>query len=511
MKLELINEPLIEFGNDFLCDDPKMGITIGGFFSLSNQSHRSEIHYSVIGTKGNTELFIDWINNLKSPIESKSEIVINDTLSISDGEIKSFFDDEDNFHEILNENIQNKKLNPDFPGFNKESIFKSEFLNNTSNNISIKNSDIDEIIESKQKKLEKIDLICSIFEGAFVNLAENCINKPDICFIIIPEKIFDKLGSVPFGKQHINFRRKLKSLLISKNFEIPTQFILESTITGNKRQLQDMSMIAWNFVVAQYYKTKNCIPWALTDIDKDSCYIGISFHKILNSENNVLRSSVAQAFNRQGNGLVFIGKQFEWDQAKTKVSSPHLRYDYAKDLVQEILENYILINNHTPSRVVIHKTTDFWNVSDSELFCEAEGFKDGIKNKLGDHTEIDLVTIKSSDFKLLRSVGKYPVPRGLLCKMDESWGVLYSTGYIPYYETYPGVYIPQPLDIKIFEGESTLRNVCREILSLTKMNFNNCSYYDGLPITLRFAKKVGEIIQYLPDGSIPPNKYFYYM
>ena len=32
MKIELLEEPTLEFGNDFICDDPKIGISIGGFF-----------------------------------------------------------------------------------------------------------------------------------------------------------------------------------------------------------------------------------------------------------------------------------------------------------------------------------------------------------------------------------------------------------------------------------------------------------------------------------------------
>lgn len=51
MKIELLDEPLIEFAEDFLCDDPKKGIMTTGFYSISNNTHRSEIHYSIIGTK----------------------------------------------------------------------------------------------------------------------------------------------------------------------------------------------------------------------------------------------------------------------------------------------------------------------------------------------------------------------------------------------------------------------------------------------------------------------------
>ena len=73
--------------------------------------------------------------------------------------------------------------------------------------------------------------------------------------------------------------------------------------------------------------------------------------------------------------------------------------------------------------------------------------------------------------------------------------------------------MPQPKLVSLYEGETSIKNVCREILALTKMNFNNCNYYDSLPITLRFSQKVGEIIQYFPENEDfrPPNRYYFYM
>lgn len=100
--------------------------------------------------------------------------------------------------------------------------------------------------------------------------------------------------------------------------------------------------------------------------------------------------------------------------------------------------------------------------------------------------------------------------RGTLLKIDSYSGVLYTTGYIPYYGCYPGVHIPMGLYIETI-GETTLTQICEEILALTKLNFNNCNYYSSLPITLQFSQRVGDILQYLPDGVEPPNRYFYYM
>lgn len=307
-----------------------------------------------------------------------------------------------------------------------------------------------------------------------------------------------------------NFRRYLKARLIGLKDSIPVQIVLEETINGKKKSLQDLTMQAWNFCTATYYKN-NGTPWTLSLKDKNTCFIGISFHKVLNTEETYMKASIAQAFNYEGKGIIFVGKKFKWDGNETQTKAPHLTYEYSKSLMVDVLNQYKDFNKLLPNRVVIHKTTDYWNSIDHADYAEVEGLKDGIKAVLGEEITIDLVTIKSSDFKLLRDQGKYPVIRGTLLTLDAATATLYTTGYIPIYETFPGVHIPRPLEVSIYEGETSVKKVCQEILSLTKLNFNNCNYYDSLPITLRFAQKVGEIIQYMDENSNPPNKYFYYM
>jgi len=511
MKMELLPEPKVEFGDNFLCDDPKMGISIGGFFSSTNNSHKSEINYSIIGTKTNIQDLNDWIESLKSEVQaSVKKLKLKNETSIKDGEIQSLFE-EDYVIESQIESEQSKKMNPDFIGFNKDSKFKCEFQNDESNNLSFKKKEIEVILDDDDlSNIDKANKVIETIIKYFELLQEENIVKPDICFIVIPSKVYKKLSSIKFGKQRINFRRKLKAKIIESKGLFPVQLILEDTIKGKKKQLQDKSMIAWNFVTAQYYKTESCVPWALTEIDNESLFIGISFHKVINGENDKVRSSIAQAFSRDGKGLVFTGKQFEWDSKITKAPAPHLNYDYAKNFVKEVLSRYIQLKKHTPKRIVFHKTTDFWDAYINSDYAEIEGLRDGIEEIIPHEVDIDFVSIKSSKIKLLRPNGNYPVMRGTLLSLSEDEGILYTTGYIPYYETYPGVHVPCGLHLKLI-GDSTLREVSREILALTKMNFNNCNYYDSLPITLRFAQKVGQIIQYLPEDIDPPNKYYHYM
>lgn len=539
---ELLREPLLEFGDEFLTSDPKTGISRSGFFSVSNNAHRSEIHYAIIGTNAHIEGTKEWIIQFEKFIAASIEYKEQDRSlgddqssipEIVDGEVKEHSEQiepneveitESQLHSMFNDvgtdwQVEdeeptfelNKRMNPDFPGFTENTAFKCRFINDDSNNKPIRELAINAILESDVGKLDKALQIADLYLNAYKRILEDSISKPNICVVMIPSGVFKKLSSIRYTNgKYFNLRRYLKSQLITQSNAIPVQILLEDTITGKKKSLQDMSMQAWNFVTASYYKNGG-IPWTITLKDKTTCFIGISFHRVQDPDKNLVRSSIAQAFNYEGKGIIFIGKQFEWDPDSTNTPAPHLTYSYAEELIQNILAEYKKYNKVPPARVVIHKTTDFWDASVHVEYAEAEGFRSGINKALGDDVEIDLVSIKSSKIKLLRSRGKYPVLRGSLMKLSDKYGLLYTTGYIPYFESYPGVHIPRGIEVSIYSGDSTIKKVCEEILALTKLNFNNCSFYDSLPITIRFAQRVGEIIQYMPEEVTPPNKYYFYM
>ncbi len=529
MKTELLSEPTLEFGEDFVSDDPKLGLSVGGFFSTSNKTHRSEINYGIIGTQRHIESALSYIQQFDNYVEATSEGIdlkaepdtvivdgevvdeVEETLDEEPDSLLALFDMDAEGGTSSPETIKNKRLNPDFIGFNKETKLKCEFQNDASNNIAIKEIKFTSILADKNiKRVEKSGLVAELYIESYQKLLK-AISKPDICFIIIPKEVFKMCSSVRMGPgTFFNFRRYLKARLIGLPNSIPVQIILEETLTGEKKSLQDLSMQAWNFCTANYYKN-NCAPWTLSLKDKHTCFIGISFHKVLTAGQAKMKASIAQAFNYEGKGIIFVGKEFKWDSDETHTNSPHLTYEYAKNLMVDVIKQYKEYNSILPNRVVVHKTTDYWNSALHPDYAEAEGLRDGIIELLGEEITIDLVSIKTADFKLLRKQGNYPVIRGTLLTLDKVTGILYTTGYIPIYETYPGVHIPKPLEITIYEGDTTLRKVSQEILSLTKLNFNNCNYYDSLPITLRFAQKVGEIIQYMDESSVPPNKYYFYM
>lgn len=51
----------------------------------------------------------------------------------------------------------------------------------------------------------------------------------------------------------------------------------------------------------------------------------------------------------------------------------------------------------------------------------------------------------------------------------------------------------------------------KDISALTKLNYNACIYADGVPVTLRFADKIGEILTASTDIKVPPIAFKYYI
>ena len=76
---------------------------------------------------------------------------------------------------------------------------------------------------------------------------------------------------------------------------------------------------------------------------------------------------------------------------------------------------------------------------------------------------------------------------------------------------YPGMRIPNPLEVVEHFGDSSADKVCSEILALTKLNWNNCAFASGSPITTAFSKQVGRILTELPEGVVPQTKYRFFM
>jgi hypothetical protein len=134
---------------------------------------------------------------------------------------------------------------------------------------------------------------------------------------------------------------------------------------------------------------------------------------------------------------------------------------------------------------------------------------DGFRKALSIIQQYDLVTVGSnSSFRLLRE-GEYPPLRGTVMETGDNY-LLYTTGYIQG-RKYPHGHVPTPLRIVDHIGDTAPEQLLDEILVLTKMNFNSANPDAAFPITLDFARAIGDILREIPEDQTPSPRYVFYM
>jgi hypothetical protein len=180
---------------------------------------------------------------------------------------------------------------------------------------------------------------------------------------------------------------------------------------------------------------------------------------------------------------------------------PHLAEDDAYQLLIDALELYRCEHKNLPARVASFKTS-------RHNAAELAGFQQAIADLGVD--SIDLVSVGSASAKLFRR-GAYPPLRGTLLTLDGREQVLYTRGSVEFFATYPGMYVPQPLSLRVDEGDTTPKELAREALALTKLNWNNTQFDGYSPITIRAARQVGNILKYVRPDDPVESRYANYM
>lgn len=211
---------------------------------------------------------------------------------------------------------------------------------------------------------------------------------------------------------------------------------------------------------------------------------------------HLVYASVAQAYSTDVEPFALKGANIDHKQKHDR--QPYLNEAQASGLLEDVLSQYINRAGVTPDRVVIHKTSGF---APEEL----EGFNKAAKNRV---SKVDYVWLRPTSFRIVRKGQEEPW-RGTLCTLtDQSY--LFTSGYVPWWNEYPGMHIPAPLELGT-AGATNIKDRAKEILTLTKMNWNSSDGISRLPITLLFARRVGELMCELSDNAAPKPSYRFYI
>jgi hypothetical protein len=293
-----------------------------------------------------------------------------------------------------------------------------------------------------------------------------------------------------------SFHRALKARCMNLPNPVPLQIIRRQTYISREAKQSDATR-AWNLSTALYYKSGH-IPWRPSGLTKSTCFIGLSFHHLKRRSGDLVYASVAQAFSTEVEPFTLKGASVPYDQT-TVDKRPYLKADQASRLISEVLLKYSERAGSVPSRVVVHKTSRYQPE-------ERIGFRETALSEVAD---CDLVWLGPTGFRLLRRGMREPL-RGTLCTIAGDNSYLFTTGYVPWWDEYPGPHIPSPMEIGT-ANDTSVEERCREILSLTKMNWNTADGIGRNPITIAFARRVGMIMTELEEDE-PPNPLFrFYM
>ena len=455
-------EPRLRFAGGKQHVDPKTGLACFGPLSLDPlKRHPNRVRIGFVGTAETVEKAEQWIS-----INSKG--------------------------------VPGDEKHPDFPGCAADRGFHTALDFSKDWTETLTQTELEDILNVRSRK-ERFDLALSVLEQKF-QLFDRKDLKPDYVVVTLPDSLSTKVFSVDYHEQglgmiHRDLRRAIKARIMK--YKIPTQLIDQTTIEF--RDPDHPAKIAWNFFTGLYFKAGGT-PWGPTGLAPGTCYMGVRFYRGLGTANPALFTSLVQAFDEHGEGLVFRGPDFEWNPLAHESKTPYLKAEDAFKLVQFALDKYSLEMRQLPSRVVIHKSSR-WTAE------ERAGVREGLRNKVGRY---DLVSLQRQDSARLITASKYPPLRGTRFTIGEL-DFLYTTGFVPELGQFHGMHVPSPLLVADHVSSDTPREtLVGEILTLTKMNWNAARLGGLLPITLEFARRVSDIMKEIPPTEEPlPQAKFY--
>jgi hypothetical protein len=479
-------EPRLEFADGQFASDPHDGLALYGPFSQGGPSHPQSPPYIVIAPPEGIRSMQAW------------SAAMNRSFAVTD-------------QERPDRSAKRQRLWPPFPGY--EVAFGGRWSDRPVAGFEL---DRTKLLDASRKRdsHERCFAVVELFMEAFEK-ARKLDDKAAVAICVVPDEVWmncrtlsrvaqpsdaglsrEEKKSRIRGQGELftkfdpeqyqfspDFRRQLKARTM--RYDVPLQLIRESTLRLSdetpfgERRLTPLSDRMWNLGTALYYKAGGK-PWKLHSAREGVCYIGIAFRRAI--EGPKTACCAAQMFLDSGDGIVFLGEYGPWySEEKNQF---HLSREGAKQLLSGILKTYAELHGKPLTEVFLHSRS---TINRDEF----AGFQEACPS----NCKLVGIRVRGDSYgpRLFR-LGSRPVLRGTFLKETDQSGYLYAAGFKPRMGTYDGWETPVPLRIDIQHGAAPIDQVARDILSLTKLNYNACKLGDSQPVTVGFSDAVGEIL-----------------
>lgn len=310
--------------------------------------------------------------------------------------------------------------------------------------------------------------------------------RPSAVIILIPSR-WKNFRGFRTEAERFDLHDFVKAYAVQKG--IATQFIEEGTFAN-----PSPCRVWWWLSLALYTKGMRT-PWVLDSMDKDTAYVGLGFSIDHTApKNQKVTLGCSHIYNHQGQGLQY---------RLTKLENPLIRgrnafmsLEDARRLGEKIRELFFEARRRLPHRVVLHKNTPFLRDEQTGLL---EGLS-GVDQVEMVQVEIDHSLRYVSSFHGRNGIqeGMFPVNRGTAVCVDDFSALIWVHGSTKIMNDNKTYYqgkrrIPAPLKIKKFSGQSDLDLIVREIMGLSKMDWNTFDLYTQLPATVQSSSQIARI------------------
>ncbi|MCK4443430.1 MAG: hypothetical protein KAW09_02725, partial [Thermoplasmata archaeon] len=259
LEVDLLPEPELLFGGDHPCIDPKLGLLSYGPSGVRPPEEEiRSIRLGAIGTFGVISQMRTFLDRLEYAIPAPRK-------------------------------GKPQPWRVDFPGLGKEGPLRFEMKLDPAAIEYVSDAEQSAVLnESKRKK--RIEKAVDLYQQKFEDFSSSTHPSPSLVLLPLSRELVERCKSprhkgdrILYERRTLDKRAKLAGTpvfdfhhvlkVIAFRHNLPTQMLLPGTMSF-KHANQDAATVAWNFVAASYYKGTGW-PWKLTNIDDQTCYVGM--------------------------------------------------------------------------------------------------------------------------------------------------------------------------------------------------------------------------------------------
>jgi hypothetical protein len=165
----------------------------------------------------------------------------------------------------------------------------------------------------------------------------------------------------------------------------------------------------------------------------------------------------------------------------------HLTQKQLETIFTTLIQDYrTRMDDNPPEHVIVHKISSFNETEKSSFDSLSKNYP----------IEFSLIYADTHSLWSLITNNKREPVRGTYWKMTNNRALLCTSGIIDGQGSYSLPGIPYPL-VLTEEGSSkfTMDEICKQVMRLTKLNWNSVNTYEREPVTIAHSRKVVDLLR----------------